>query len=133
MRFKMSLPGYQQWMNSKTKAKICKEPGCGREFFGHAISKYCEMHSDPRKRKRIKPKYIDVTNQISPVKCNAAGDTIDAEFTCALEGCGRTFRVKVYPEQKTFRQIVPKFCELHRNEYRRQLFVRMKRKEEVVA
>jgi hypothetical protein len=124
MRYKMQLPGFKNRMNKQLKHKICREPGCGKEYMGHAISKYCEFHSDPKKRLRVKRKYYDETNQPVRTKCPKDGDTIDIEFVCALEGCNERFRFKQFPNMK----VTPRYCDEHRNEYKRQYFTRMLRK-----
>ena len=36
-------------------------------------------------------------------------------MTCALESCNNQFEVKVYPRQYVY----PKYCPMHRNEYKR--------------
>jgi hypothetical protein len=36
-------------------------------------------------------------------------------MSCALEGCENQFEVKVYPRQYVY----PKYCPVHRNEYKR--------------
>ena len=46
----MQLPVYKKKL--KEKLKICQEPGCGKEFWGHPIAKYCEFHRDITHRKR---------------------------------------------------------------------------------
>ena len=44
----MQLPKYKK--KKRIKLKICQGPGCGREFWGHPIAKYCELHRDIKQR-----------------------------------------------------------------------------------
>ena len=48
----MQLPKYKK--KKRIKLKICQEPGCGREFWGHPIAKYCELHRDIKLRQKQK-------------------------------------------------------------------------------
>ena len=50
----MQLPKYKK--KKRIKLKICQEPGCGREFWGHPIAKYCELHRDIKQRQKQKKK-----------------------------------------------------------------------------
>lgn len=116
----MQLPAYQK--KERLKLKVCQESGCHKEFWGHPIAKYCPVHQDISMRKRARRVYEDVRvkNQIFEHKAN---DTVDCEFICKLEGCNNPFRVKVYPKQFVY----PKYCEEHRNEFKREAFLRNRR------
>ena len=46
----MQLPKYKK--KKRIKLKVCQEPGCGREFWGHPIAKYCELHRDIKEEGR---------------------------------------------------------------------------------
>ena len=48
----MQLPKYKK--KKRIKLKVCQEPGCGREFWGHPIAKYCELHRDIKQRQKQK-------------------------------------------------------------------------------
>lgn len=113
----MQLPKYKK--KNRRKLKICQEPGCGREFWGHPIAKYCELHRDLKTRKRARRVYenVDVKNQI--FKHNFS-ESSDIEFTCQLEGCSNKFFLKVFPKQFVY----PKYCPEHRNEYKREAHLR---------
>ena len=50
-------------------------------------------------------------------------EVVKMKLTCALPGCGNLFEVLIYPRQST----VPKYCEAHRSEYRRQFFTRTRK------
>lgn len=113
----MNLPKYKPVKKKTTK--YCKYMNCGKEFLGTPVQKYCDFHTDPHHRKRIRPKPEKpaVKNQIFMHHFN---NTIKVEFDCALNGCGKHFCVDVNPKQYVY----PKYCENHRNEYRRCNFMR---------
>ena len=115
----MQLPKYNPKNHRKNKLKVCHEPGCGKEFWGHPIAKYCEIHQDIKLRKRKRRIYeeVDVKNQIYNHKFH---EVIEIQFNCQLPGCNKPFKVKVYPKQYVY----SKFCEEHRSEYKRINFIR---------
>jgi len=114
---KMNLPQYHK--NKAKKLKICQEPSCGKEFWGHPIAKYCEIHSNPKLRKRKRKVYEDV-NIKNQTFNHSFTSTTDVEFTCQVPGCIKRFTVKVHPRQFTY----PKYCEEHRSEFKRNDFMR---------
>ena len=116
----MQLPKYKPI--NKRLLKYCKYNGCGKEFVGRPIQKYCEFHTDPHHRKRIRarPENPNVKNQVF---MHTFKDTTKAEFTCALDGCHRKFALDIFPRQ----YIYPKYCEEHRNEFKRERFERQSR------
>ncbi len=113
----MQLPKYKK--KKRIKLKVCQEPGCGREFWGHPIAKYCELHRDIKNRQKKKKvaEAVDVKNMI--FKHNYS-EVLDLEFTCMLPGCNKKYTVRVFPKQ----YIYPKFCFEHRNAYKREAFER---------
>jgi len=118
----MQLPKYSPAsMGRRLKTKYCQEPGCGKEYIGHPISKYCEIHRNIKTRKRKRRTYEDVAvkNQTFVHKFT---EVTNVEFVCQLPGCNRHFTVKTYPKQTTY----PKFCEEHRSEFKRINFMRRK-------
>ncbi len=114
----MQLPKYKK--KKRVKLKVCQEPGCGKEFWGHPISKYCELHRDIKHRQKRKKFFeaVDVKNMI--FKHNYT-EVMDVEFNCQLPGCTTKYFVKVFPKQ----YIYPKYCLEHRNEFRRREFERL--------
>ena len=48
----MQLPKYKK--KKRIKLKVCQEPGCGGEFWGHPIAKYCDDHRDIKQRQKQK-------------------------------------------------------------------------------
>jgi len=92
--------------------KFCKEGGCGKEYLGHRISKYCEEHRNPKNRvkKKVKNKDITEDNRIFKHKFTR---TVDVEFYCDI--CNEPFKLKIY--SKIY--IYPKYCPFHRIEHNR--------------
>ncbi len=119
----MQLPKYKK--KKRIKLKICQEGGCGREFWGHPIAKYCELHRDIKQRAKHKKEFesVDVKNMV--FKHNYT-EVLDLEFQCCLNGCSNTYLVKVFPKQFVY----PRFCVEHRNDFRRANFIRMYRRQE---
>ena len=52
LEFLMQLPKYKK--KKRIKLKVCQEPGCGKEFWGHPIAKYCDDHRDIKQRQKQK-------------------------------------------------------------------------------
>ena len=109
----MQLPRYKK--KKRVKLKICQEPGCGKEFLGHPIAKYCELHRNIANRTRKIKEYeaVDLKNFV--FKHNFT-EVTDVELTCHLDGCDSKYTVKIFPKQYVY----PKFCETHRNDYKRE-------------
>ncbi len=113
----MQLPKYKK--KKRIKLKICQEPGCGREFWGHPIAKYCELHRDIKQRAKHKKEFesVDVKNMV--FKHNYT-EVLDLEFCCCLDGCDNKYIVKVFPKQFVY----PRYCLENRNDFRRANFIR---------
>lgn len=86
------------------------------------MQKYCDYHTNPRHRKKFRPKPESpgVKNQIF---LHHFHDATRVEFPCALPGCDEVFRINVYPGIEVY----PKYCEKHRTEFQRMLFARDQR------
>jgi hypothetical protein len=119
----MQLPKYKK--KKRIKLKICQEPGCGREFWGHPIAKYCELHRDIKQRAKHKKEFesVDVKNMV--FKHNYT-EVLDLEFCCCLDGCESRYIVKVFPKQFVY----PRYCLEHRNDFRRANFIRMQKRKQ---
>ncbi len=113
----MQLPKYKK--KKRLKHKVCQEPGCGREFIGHPIAKYCELHRNISNRTRKVKTYeaVDVKNFIFK---HAFTEVTTIEFPCRLPKCNQKYAVKLFPKQ----YIYPKFCLEHRNEFKREKFMK---------
>ena len=122
----MQLPRYKKRL--RLKHKVCREPGCGREYWGHTTSKYCEHHSDQKNRVRRRRPKTDpgVVNYIhNPI----IREPIDMVRTCSLEGCYNTYQFRVIPHVTVY----PRFCDAHRSEFRRINFLRLREKNLIAA
>lgn len=117
----MQLPKYKK--KKRVKLKVCQEPGCGKQFWGHPIAKYCPEHRDIKNRQKQKKDYGSVEDNNMVFRHNF-GNAVNIDFKCCLEGCDHSFTVNVFP--KLF--VYPRFCEDHRNPYKRQNFLRLQRR-----
>jgi len=89
----------------------CREPGCGKEFWGRPIAKYCD-HRDIRFRKRRKRVYdTELNNRYK----HRYGTTVRVIFNC--RACGADYPLTIYPKQ----QVYPAYCP-HVNPFRRKRF-----------
>ena len=108
----MQLPKTRR--RQKLREKTCQYPDCGKVFFGIHISKYCHEHRKDRYRirKRATPEDVNLKNQT--IK-HSYTEVVTMVMTCDLEECKHEFEVKIFPRQYVY----PKYCQEHRNEYRR--------------
>ena len=118
----VQLPKYKK--KKRIKLKICQY--CGKEFWGHPIAKYCELHRDVKQREKTKksPEPGDSNNKTYG---HDLIEVVEETWICELEGCGKSYVVKVFPKQYVY----PRFCEEHRNEFRRRNYVRQKQIEDI--
>jgi len=97
--------------NTRTKKKylkVCKEPGCEREYMGLGVSKYCDRHKDPRNRAK-KGREPGDHSKNAYIKHSYTSDVI-IEIACRHPGCPNRFRIRLQPKQF----IYPAMCERHR-------------------
>jgi len=105
------------------KEKTCKFPGCKEKFMGVGAAKYCEEHRKPEYRKFInmikrEKEEAEMTEVEKGEKSNQIikhEETISTEDTRVCP-CGKEFKIKLYPNVDVY----PKYCEEHRNPYRRE-------------
>jgi len=111
----------------KFKEKICLYPGCGKVFHGIHISKYCVEHRKDRYRirKRTKPEDVNLKNQTIQHKYTTV---VEQTMNCALEQCENQFTIKIFPRLYVY----PKFCVEHRNEYKRERYLRQIGREDLI-
>jgi hypothetical protein len=104
--------------------KMCIYQGCGAVFEGSRTSKYCDFHriQQNRAKEKKEEEAVSVKNQILEHDYQTV-KTITQ--TCALDGCGKEFDVKVFPRQFVY----PKYCPEHRNEHKRNSFLEQSKKE----
>ena len=111
----------------KTAKKTCEFEGCTEVFMGVSSginpSKYCEEH-----RKQKYKKGVEKIKVKHPIKESISSNQIIKHSfkiatvivgKCQLEGCGKDFEILVVPNT----HIYPKYCEEHRNEFKRERFV----------
>lgn len=118
----MQLPKYKK--KKRIKLKICQY--CGKEFWGHPIAKYCELHRDVKQREKTKktPEPGDSNNRTYNHDFLEVGEET---WECELDGCGKTYTVKIFPKQFVY----PRFCDEHRNEFKRRNWIRAKLVEDI--
>ena len=119
----MQLPRYKR--KKRIKLKICQEPGCGKQFWGHPIAKYCPEHRDIKNRQKPKKDYDSIEKNNMLFRHNYT-DVVEIAFKCCMVGCDNDFSVKVFPKQFVY----PRFCMEHRNAFKRQNFLRNLRRQQ---
>jgi len=115
----MQLPQYQK--KNRSVLKICREPGCGKQYVGHPISKYCEYHRVLGNRTR-KVQVYEKVNVKNFVFDHNFTEVANIQRVCDVPGCGKEYAIKVLPKQHVY----PRYCEEHRNDFKRQRFVERK-------
>ena len=124
----MQLPKYKK--KKRIKLKVCQE--CAKQFWGHPIAKYCPEHRDIKNRAKQK-KDVDPIETRNMVFRHNYTEVIEVPFQCCLDGCETEFSIKVFPKQYVY----PRFCQEHRNDFKRANFVRImrrkRREEEALA
>ena len=121
--------GYGGKAKKKLMLKTCCYPECDVEFMGVGKAKYCEEHRKPVYRKVLDADRIQAKKDY--IKNNNFNQVIDHKLSkcelvihrCQLEGCPNEFKLLLIPNINTY----PKFCEEHRSEHRRKLFVGKKK------
>ena len=109
--------------------KVCCYPDCTEEFMGVGKAKYCEEHKKPVYRKIIDADRIQAKKDY--IKNNNFNQVIDHKLAkcqlsvlkCELEGCENEFKVLLIPNVTVY----PKFCEEHRQEHKRKIFLEKKK------
>lgn len=93
--------------------KKCAHEGCENTFYTKKPAlKYCEEH---KVRKYTKEKTEDINNKIIEHEFR-----IPTKITIYCELCGNPFEILLRPAFKKY----PKYCEDHRNEYKRELYLK---------
>ena len=122
----MNIPTKGQKPPSYQKSKICVE--CGNEFTGMAKQKMCSVCGNSLpiryKRRNLARKIKRDETGIGDNKLiyNEHWDIVPQTHNCEL--CGKPFIINVYPSSRKrggsdLNITYPKFCEEHRNEYKR--------------
>ena len=113
------------------KKKTCHFPGCTEEFMGRGKTKYCEEHRKPMYRAQLygRPADESAVNDINgtPVPTSELNITMKHTYIEAVhmerkcECCGKVYRIIVIPSQYVY----PRYCDEHRNEWKRNNFLRI--------
>lgn len=74
--------------------KQCKEPGCDKMFDGIGVTKYCEIHRDPKARYKSKKVSSDHSKNIY-IKHSFVTDLV-VERNCKI--CNRPYRFRMEPK-----------------------------------
>lgn len=110
----MEIP--RTWRQQKTYSKVCEYPGCNKKFKGIKVSKFCAEHRKTKYHSYYKPRTNEVgENQRIKHHCI---DTTILVYNC--DCCGTPFSIRLQPHT----DIYPRFCPVHRNEYRRERYLR---------
>lgn len=102
----------------RLKKKNCAFPGCNVEFIGRGKAKYCEEHRKAKYRKELYKKNDNDGEAIVIIEH-------DEIFTkkvireCGLRGCTNEYTITLIPNLYEY----PNYCEQHRNQYQRELFL----------
>jgi hypothetical protein len=103
----------------KMKQKMCDFPNCDAEFIGRGKAKYCEEHRKAKYRKEL---YKKNDNSGSGIICIEHSEVYARPIirTCGLEGCTNEYEIILIPRLFEY----PNFCEEHRNEFKRDMFLK---------
>jgi hypothetical protein len=105
--------------NQELKTKQCQYPGCDNEFQGRGKAKYCEEHRKTKYKKYLYQSHaLNVVGDSNIYINHKNAEASKVIRSCALKGCLEEFEITVIPNQ----HIYPKYCNTHRNEYKRQFF-----------
>jgi len=96
--------------------KICREKGCGKKYYGHPITKYCEFHRDPKNRKKKDIIKTDITDD-NQIFMHDFKESLEIMYKCEFKGCEEQFKIKIIPKIYVY----PKYCDNHRSQYKRSL------------
>ena len=112
--------------------KKCAFPGCKIKQKMTACARYCTKHRQRKYRKLIDA--VKIAAKKAEEEARNPNQTIKHNYTspicimmkCKLDGCNKEFEVKILPNVFVY----PKFCENHRNSWKREFFLN-KNKEHV--
>ena len=102
----------------RLKEKICKYPGCNKIYFGIGRSCYCPNHRSRQARQVMlaqtsKNKTIPLANMTIMHENSYA-----VQLIRSCDCCNSEYEITLFPGI----YIYPKYCELHRNLYKRRLY-----------
>ena len=115
----IQLPNMGAGHGEMLKAKPCCYPGCSTYYMGTGFSKYCPEH---RKREYHKPSKTIKCDDTNIVYNHNNSDPVDVDFKCGCPGCDGIYKIKILPGVFVY----PGYCDEHRNEWKRKLFIQKK-------
>jgi len=99
---------------------VCQFEGCNKEYYAVHQNKYCEEHVKSKYKKVLYCKAkIDPIEDVKLHNVYIKHDyvsSLDLRLNC--DCCGKPYQIKLLPRQFVY----PKYCETHRNNYKRELF-----------
>jgi len=95
----------------------CTYKECNNKIFGAPNTRFCEYHKDIRNRDEIKNAKLEDVMKVIPDRFSSP---TQIELDCEL--CGIPYRLILYPLQQKY----PRFCEPHRNQYKRDNYRKLK-------
>lgn len=99
----------------KVREKTCVYKDCGKKFIGYANAKYCPFHKDPKNREVVKKVEEVKESEIFRFPYDVDKKTI-IERQC--DCCGVSYKLPIFPLMRDY----PRFCDNHRNVYRRKFY-----------
>ena len=96
---------------------VCKCEDCGNVFLGYPNSRYCELHTHKTIKKQKETRLYD---DFVPLNLEITEKTTVAR---SCDCCGKEYRYDAYIDTK----MIPRYCELHRNPYKRDFYNKYKR------
>jgi len=115
----MQMSNNRKGTPQRTKKKHCVFPGCDVEFIGMGKAKYCEEHRKAKYRKELYKKNDNDGGAIINITHSELHST-EVEMTCSLKGCNNTYSITLIPKLFEYSN----YCPEHRNEYKRERFLR---------
>jgi len=113
----------------KHRPKTCSFPGCGKEELMTGQQTYCTEHRRDkyikikRTMKRAEDKRTETIQSANYEVVNKLWDTLVQTHKCQLDGCNNAFEVRIVSGIN----ILPRFCNEHRNEWKREFFLQQQR------
>ena len=112
----------------KMTLKNCKFPDCGKEFYGVGSAKYCMEHRSKKARSIMCKIQLNEKKELLESQFEESNIEIihnyskSTKTTLICSACGNEYEINLYPNTTTY----PKFCELHRNQFKRNQFIKNK-------
>jgi len=110
--------------------KKCAFPGCKIKQKMTACARYCTEHRQRKYRKLIDA--VKIAAKKAEEEARNPNQTIKHNYTspicimmkCKLDGCNKEFEIKILPSI----YIYPRYCQDHRNDFKRALFIKNRQK-----